>query len=129
MYKFEQYNFKDSLVLWFSLNNILRSIPRYEVLCSCTAVLSLHTALPCGDRPAPRSRPVLCLPTSYILLSLQQKKHQFPKFPKRTARSLARGRPKMAARFHFDRRLHSSRPSTDCSKPKRCGVLPLSFAL
>lgn len=58
---------------------------------------------PCGDPPF-TPRPVLCLPTSYILLSLQQKKHQFPKFPMRTALSLAADL-RWPTGFHFDRRL------------------------
>lgn len=63
---------------------IARQLPRNITPRVPVAVLSLHTALPAYP-PAP----VLCLPTSYILLSLQKKKHQFPKFPMRRALSLA----------------------------------------
>lgn len=77
------------------------------------AVLSLHTALPVRSLP-PHSRPVLCLPTSYILLSLQQKKTPISQIPE-AVRSLARGRPKMADDgYHFDRRLH--RVASPCAQ-------------
>lgn len=77
-----------------------------------TAVLSLHTALPVPRLP-PLARPVLCLPTSYILLSLQQKKTPISEIPE-ADRSLARGRPKMADGFHFDRRLQ--RVASPCAQ-------------
>lgn len=74
--------------------NISRRIAGRFATCGPTAVLSLHTAVPVPRLPPP-ARPVLCLPTSYILLSLQQKKTPISQIPE-ADRSLARGRPKMA---------------------------------
>lgn len=92
--------------------NISGLIARHFIPCGPTAVLSLHTALPVPRLP-PLARPVLCLPTSYILLSLQQKKTPISQIPE-ADRSLARGRPKMADGFHFDRRLQ--RVASPCAQ-------------
>lgn len=71
--------------------------------CNKTRYLETRPTMKHRASPSfPSHRGIPPHPASYILLSLQQKKHQFPKFPSGPS-SLSLGEPKMADGFHFDR--------------------------